>query len=105
MPGEFIYSTTFNTHFTELFAKTIRTPPPMQSVAYSNSSIGSYQPVLGGAVIQPTNQVQIPNAASAVKQNKLPPQILPKVCRTGILMHACGYLNDSNVSIARHICL
>lgn len=52
----------------------------MQSVAYSNSSIGSYQPVLGGAVIQPTNQVQIPNAASAVKHNKLPPQILPKVC-------------------------
>lgn len=55
----------------------------MQSVTYSNSSTPiSYQPVLGGAVIQQqqqTNQVQIPNTAAAVKQNKLPPQILPKV--------------------------
>lgn len=58
----------------------------MQS--YSNSSTPiSYQPVLGGAVIQQqANQVQIPNAASAVKQNKLPPQILPKVCHRDLFV-------------------
>lgn len=65
----------------DLFTKNIRTPPPVQPVAYTNSSTSiSYQPILSGAVLQqPINQVQIPNSTAAIKHNKLPPQILPKV--------------------------